>query len=418
MGQTYAEKILSRLAGTPVKAGAFVEVAPDWTFAIDDSIGLVNRYHELHGVERLAAPEKVVLYFDHYAPAATPQHANIHRTGRLFAQRHGIHRLYELGEGIAHQLAVEKGIVKPGDLAFNTDSHTVTLGAVGCMGTGIGASEMAYVMAAGKTWLRVPRTIRLLLEGRLKAPVAPKDVMLTLLQRFTLDFATYQAIEYGGAGLQHLSMPERMTLCNMGVELGAKAAMVPPDAITRAHFDALGIALPDELPAPDPDADYAATHVIDLGAIEPMVACPHTVDNVKAAREVGEPINHAFLGTCTNGRFEDLAAAAGILKGRRVAQGVRMVVTPASRAVYLRAVKEGVIETLVEAGCAITTPGCGACSGIHQGLLAESEVCIGTGSRNFLGRMGNPKSFVYLGSPATVAASAVAGRIEDPRNIA
>lgn len=415
--QTLAEQIFSRAAGREVYGGELVDAVPDRTFCLDDGVGIILRTFREHGVETLAAPEKIAIFFDHYAPADNALHANLQRMGREFALRHGIRDLYDVGTGISHQIAIESGLVRPGELVINMDSHTITLGAVGAMGMGIGGAEMAYAYATGSLWFRVPETLRIVLRGRLRPPAAAKDVVLTLLGQIGARGATYAAIEYHGPGLEHLSIPERMTLCNMGIEMGAKAAMVPADDVTRAHYAALGIELGETL-APDPDAAYTQTIELDLDAVEPMIARPHRVDNVAPAASAQTiAINQAFLGTCTNGRFEDLAVAAEVLRGKHIAPGVRMVVTPASREVYKRALREGVIETLVDAGCTVTTPGCGACAGMHQGTLGDGEVCIASSSRNFLGRMGNRNAFVYLGSPATVAASALAGVIVDPRTV-
>jgi homoaconitate hydratase family protein len=315
-------------------------------------------------------------------------------------------------------VAVERGIVRPGQLAFNADSHTTTLGAVGSFGTGLGAAEMAYVWATGRIWLRVPQTIAIDLSGALAPMVDAKDAILTLLGRLGARAATYKAIEYRGEGVATLSMAGRMTLCNMAVEMGAKAGLVPVDDVTMAHYEKLGMAIDADAGRPDAGATYENTIGLDLGEVRPMVACPHTVDNVRPADDIeGVAIQQAFLGSCTNGRLEDLRAAAHILKGRQIAPGVRMIVTPASRLVYGAALKEGIIETLTDAGCSVTTPGCGACAGLHMGVLGDSEVCISSSSRNFLGRMGNRDSAVYLGSPATVAASAVRGKISDPRSL-
>ncbi|MFN3461901.1 MAG: 3-isopropylmalate dehydratase large subunit [Oceanibaculum sp.] len=415
MPHTLAEKIMGRLAGRPVKAGEFVEIGPDWTFSLDDGIGLVDRYFKLHNVEKIADPSRIALFYDHYSPADTPLHAHVQRIGRELCAKFGIDKLFDVGEGISHQIAVEQGFVRPGHMVTNTDSHTCTIGAVGAVGCGIGVAEMAYLWAHGKLWFRVPESVKITLEGRLPPGSSAKDIVLAILQRISARGALYSSVEYHGPALAHLSIPERMTLCNMGIEMGAKFAVVPGDEVTRAHYASLGIEVGD-MPQPDADARYAASHTIDLSQVGPMLSAPNKVDNVHAVGDV-EPlaINQAFLGTCTNGRFEDLAAAAGILKGRRVAPGVRMIVTPASKAVYRRALREGVIEILVEAGCVVTTPGCGACAGIHQGVLAETEVCIASSSRNFLGRMGNRDAKIYLGSPATVAASAVRGRLTDPR---
>ena len=417
MSQTLAEKIMSRLAGRNVQAGEFVELSPDWTFSLDDGIGLMDRYFRMYGIESIASPEKIAIFFDHFSPADTPLHAHVQRVGRKLCERLGIAKLYDVGEGISHQIAVETGLVQPGQMVTNTDSHTLTIGAVGALGCGLGVAEMAYLWTYGKLWFQIPVSIKIELSGKLSDGVAPKDIVLAILQRISARGAHYASVEYHGSALGSFGIAERMTLCNMGIEMGAKFAVVPGDEITRRHYRSLGMEV-NEMPHADSDAAYSAHHRFDLAQIEPMLSAPSKVDNVHPVsiyRTVR--INQAFLGTCTNGRFEDFAIAANILKGRRIAAGVRMVVTPASRQVYLRALNAGVIQTLVEAGCTVTTPGCGACAGIHQGVLAEDEVCISSSSRNFLGRMGNRDALIYLGSPATVAASAVTGYITDPRTL-
>ena len=419
MSATLAEKVMGRLAGRRVRAGEMVEIAPDWTFALDDGIGLIDQSFRRHGVERLARPERIALFYDHYAPADTPLHAQMQRIGRQLFDRFHLprERLFDVGAGISHQIAVESGMVLPGQMLTNMDSHTITIGAVGALGCGIGGAEMAYLWAHGSLWFRVPESIRIELEGALPAGTAAKDLVLSILGKLTARGAIYSSIEYHGSALAQLAIPERMTLCNMGIEMGAKFAVVPADGVTRAHFERLGID-PGEMPGPDAGAEYKAHHRFDLSCVEPLVAAPSKVDNVHPAAKFSDVrIQQAFLGTCTNGRLEDLAAAAAILKGRRIASGVRMVVTPASREVYSRAMQAGVLQTLLDAGATITTPGCGACAGMHQGVLAQDEVCIASSSRNFLGRMGHRDAQVYLGSPATVAASALMGAITDPRTV-
>jgi homoaconitate hydratase family protein len=419
MNATLAEKVMGRLAGHAVRAGEMVEIGPDWTFALDDGIGLIDQNFRRYGVEKLARPERIALFYDHYAPADTPLHAEMHRIGRSLFDRFELPRehLFDVGAGISHQVAVESGMVLPGQMLTNMDSHTITIGAVGALGCGIGGAEMAYLWAHGKLWFRVPESIRIDLHGALPAGTCAKDLVLTILGRLTARGAIYNAIEYHGPALAGISIPERMTLCNMGIEMGAKFAVVPADAVTRAHFEGLGID-PGEMPVPDADASYRAHYRFDLSEVEPLVSAPSKVDNVHpAARFAGTRINQAFLGTCTNGRLEDLEAAAAILKGKRIAPGVRMVVTPASRQVYSRAMQSGALQVLLDAGATITTPGCGACAGMHQGVLAAGEVCISSSSRNFLGRMGHRDAQVYLGSPATVAASALRGAITDPRAV-
>jgi 3-isopropylmalate dehydratase large subunit len=419
MKQSLAEKVMGRLAGHAVQAGELVEIGPDWTFALDDGIGLIDQTFRLRGVERLAQPQKIALFFDHYAPADTPLHAHVQRVGRQLFQKFGLprERLFDVGEGISHQIAVESGLVLPGQMVTNMDSHTITIGAVGALGCGIGGVEMAYLWAHGKLWFRVPESIRIELSGRLPPGCYAKDIVLALLRKISARGAIYASIEYHGSALAHMGIPERMTLCNMGIEMGAKFAVVPADATTRAHFEGLGIH-PGEVPVPDAGAHYVAEHHIDLSSLVPLLSAPNKVDNVHPVADFsGVAVQQAFLGTCTNGRFEDFEIAARILQGRRIAPGVRFIVTPASRKVYAQALKAGVIGTLVEAGATVTTPGCGACAGMHQGVLAEHEVCIASSSRNFLGRMGHRDASVYLGSPATVAASALTGRITDPREL-
>lgn len=418
-GSTMAEKVMGRLAGRAVRAGEMVEIAPDWTFALDDGIGLIDQNFKRYGVEQLARPERIALFFDHYAPADTPLHAHVQRVGRQLFERFGLprERLFDVGQGISHQIAVERGIVLPGQMLTNMDSHTITVGAVGAVGCGIGGAEMAYLWAHGQLWFRVPESIRIELDGALPPGTAAKDLVLTILGRLTARGAIYASIEYHGPAVAALAIPERMTLCNMGIEMGAKFAVVPGDEVTRRHFAGLGIEVGD-MPRPDAGASYSARHRFDLSQVVPLVAAPNKVDNVHPAREFPHVrVNQAFLGTCTNGRLEDLEAAAAILRGKRVAGGVRMVVTPASREVYSRAMQSGALQALLDAGATITTPGCGACAGMHQGVLAEDEVCISSSSRNFLGRMGHRDASVYLGSPATVAASALTGRITDPREV-
>lgn len=414
--QTIAEKILSRAAGRAVIADDIVEVAPDWCFTVDDTIGTVIRYHRDAGVTRLAMPSRIGIFCDHYAPADSAEHASDHGRGRRYAAEHGIAHFFEVGQGISHQICVERGLILPGDLVFNSDSHTTTLGSVGCFGTGLGAAETAYVWACGKIWLRAPPTIRIALEGRLGPGVDAKDACLALLQAHGARLATYCAIEFCGPGAINLDIAGRMTLCNMGVELGAKTAFFAADQVTETHYRALGFSIDVRRAQPDPGAFYAREITLDLSAIVPMVACPHTVDNVHAADSQGRvAIDQAFLGSCTNGRLEDLRVAAHILAGRHIARGVRMVVTPASSVILAAAMQEGLIQTMIAAGATITTPGCGACAGLHLGVLGDGEVCISSSSRNFQGRMGNTRASIYLASPATVAASAVAGFITDPR---
>jgi len=366
------------------------------------------------GITQLFDPDRVVVILDHYFPAPTPAAAGIHRLVRQAAERFGIRHF--LGHaGICHQVLSEQGYILPGHLVLGTDSHSTTYGAFGAGGTGIGLTEMSYVLATGQLWMQVPPTIRFDLVGERSAGLMSKDIVLHIAGAFGTEVAQYRAIEFAGPVASRMSIASRMTMSNMGVELGAKFAFFAADEQTVAYLCERA----DErlaLFGPDPDATYAAVHEVDVSDLEPQVACPHNPGNVKPVSQVGDVrVDQAFLGSCTNGRLEDLAVAAQILKGRKVNPRTRLLITPASQQVYLEATAAGYTETLLEAGAYITPPGCGACPGGHMGVLGAGEVCISSTNRNFRGRMGSPEADVYLGSPATVAAAAVAGRIADPR---
>ncbi|MGB9714193.1 MAG: 3-isopropylmalate dehydratase large subunit, partial [Candidatus Bathyarchaeales archaeon] len=309
------------------------------------------------------------------------------------------------------------GHVRPGELIVGADSHTCTYGALGAFGTGIGSTETAAVFATGKIWLKVPETIKINVEGSFQKFVTAKDLILNVIGQIGADGATYKAMEFAGSTIERLSVSERMTLCNMAVEAGVKTGIVNPDEKTLAYVKDRTSGLLKPLKS-DPDANYERIIDINVDGLEPQVACPHSVDNVKAVSEVeGTPVDQAFIGSCTNGRIEDLRLAASIIKGRKVKNGVRMLVTPASQEVYLNALKEGLLEIFVEAGACVCSPTCGACFGGHMGLLADGETCISSSNRNFVGRMGSPKARIYLASPATVAASAIKGEITYPREL-
>lgn len=412
---TLSERILSRAAGRSLRAGEYALVSPDGCFTPDDAIATIIDYLEQHGVSRLHDPSKAGIFYDHYAPAVDVASALAHWKGREFARTQGITRFYDVGSGISHQLCVEQGIARPGQLVFNADSHTCTLGAAAAFGTGLGASEIAYAWATGNIWVKVPQTVRIRLSGALRPGVSAKDLCLYLLRHHGARCATYQAIEFHGPAAAGLSMEARMTLCNMGVELGAKAAMFPYDDVTAAHFNALNLPVDAEWGNMDEHADYVVTIDVSLDDVPALVAEPPTVDRVRPLDELrGTVVHQAFLGTCTNGRLSDLREAADVLRGRRVAQTVRMIVAPASAQVYAAALDEGLVAVFVQAGCTMLPPGCGPCAGLHQGLLAPEEVCVSSGSRNFTGRMGSASSRIYLASPAVVAASAVVGSLTAP----
>jgi len=323
--------------------------------------------------------------------------------------------LSEIGEGVCHQIVAESYAL-PGDIIVGSDSHTVTAGALGAFATGMGSTDIAVAMALGKTWLRVPETIRVMMRGRLSKGVYAKDLILNLIGHIGADGATYKALEFGGDTINKLDMPSRLTMANMAVEAGAKVGLFPADIITESYLKEQEREGRYAALAPDPDASYESTIEINANNIEPTVSQPHTVDNTALARELKDThIDQVFIGTCTNGRLDDLAIAADILKGKKRHPHTRLVVAPASQRVLLEAIKAGYIATLVEAGAAIVPPGCAACLGVHQGVLGDGERCLSTANRNFKGRMGNPEAFVYLASPATAAATAICGEITDPR---
>ncbi|MCW4026598.1 MAG: 3-isopropylmalate dehydratase large subunit [Candidatus Bathyarchaeota archaeon] len=414
MGKTISEKILSKASGKDAYAGDIV-VAEVYAAMAHDGTALlaIEAFEEMRG-EKLWNPSRVFLVLDHVAPSATEAFSKVHKRMRDFAleQRANFH---EVGSGVCHQLMVESGYVQPGRVIVGADSHTCTYGALGAFATGIGSTEMAAVFLSGKLWFKVPETMRVIWEGSLPYMVAPKDVILKTIGTVKADGATYQAIEFRGATVDEMSVEGRLTLCNMAVEMGAKTGIVEPDRKTVEYLHSQGVR-PEKPTIGDHNAQYAQTLTFDASELEPQVACPHYVDNVKPVTDVeGVLVNQVFLGSCTNGRMEDLRLAAGILKGRRVAKGVRLIVIPASRRVYLQALKKGLVEAFVESGGMVCNPGCGPCVGAHQGILAPGEVCVSTSNRNFRGRMGCMDAEIYLVSPATAAATAINGAITDPR---
>lgn len=408
MGQTLSEQILSHKAGRPVHAGELVVVTPDVAMGHDSlTPGIIQIMQEQLGVARVHDPAQIVLVLDHVAPASTVGVANNQNSVRRFAREQGV-RLFEVGRGICHQVLVEEQIAAPGRLVLGSDSHSTSYGAVAAFGAGMGSTDIALIWATGQTWLRVPETLRVRVHGHFRPAVTAKDLALRLCRDLTIDGATYMAVEYHG--LAWLPLPDRQTLASMAIELGAKAGIFPPDDVLAQRF-----AVPDWL-ALDAAATYARTLDIDLATLEPQVAVPHSVDAVVDLSALdGQRVDVVFLGTCTNGRYEDLRAAADVLGGRPIADGVRLIVTPASRRELERAAADGTLGSLLASGATLTTPGCGACMGRHQGTLGDGDICLSTGNRNFRGRMGAPTSQIYLASPAVAAATALTGRISDPR---
>jgi 3-isopropylmalate/(R)-2-methylmalate dehydratase large subunit len=365
------------------------------------------------GVKRVWDPSRMVIVLDHAVPAPDENTAKSHTFIREQAEQFGIERFYDVRGGISHQVMVEKGHVRPGELIIGTDSHSTMYGALGAAGTGIGFTEGAYAAATGQLWFTVPESILFRLHGRLRAGVVSKDVLLFLAGKITMEGASYKSVEWLGEGARELSVESRMTMSNMAVELGGKFGFFEPDEKTREYLREHGVADDDYTPVhPDADARYEAVHEIDLSSIEAQVALPHSPDNVRPVSEVrGIKVNQALLGSCTNARIEDLRLAASVLRGRTVAKHVRMYISPASVDVYRQAMREGLLEDFMAAGAIVLNSGCGACFGQHLGLLAPGEVCISSTNRNFQGRMGSAQARVYLASPLTVAASAVAGEI-------
>jgi 3-isopropylmalate/(R)-2-methylmalate dehydratase large subunit len=417
MGLTFAEKLLAFKAGRDsVQPGQIVEVSPDVAMSHDNA-GLVIRQFRQIGVEKVWDASKIVIPLDHRVPAESTKTANAHKSIREFVREQGISSFYDIREGVCHQVLVEKGHVLPGTLALGTDSHTTSYGCVGAFGTGIGATEMAAVWATGKIWLRVPESIRVEVNGTLPDMVFPKDFILYLVGKLGAEGANYCSMEFGGPAMVNIAIPGRFTICNLSMEMGAKNAVVPVDRVTTEFLDGLRVGRGMAF-RPDPGANYVREEVCNISKLVPQVACPHGVDNVKPVEEVeGTRIDQAVLGSCTNGRIEDLREAASVIAGHRIHPDVRMLVVPASKSVLLEGIRTGIITKLIEAGSVLVNPGCGPCLGAHEGILADGEVCIASTNRNFKGRMGSPTSEVYLASPATVAASAVAGKITDPRKL-
>lgn len=418
-GQTLAQKILARAAGTrETDVGQVLDCRVDLAMSHDNAALVSRTFREL-GLPRVWDPEKIVIPFDHRWPAPDEDAANAHRAVRLFVNDVGIKNFYDGGVGICHQVLPEKGHVRPGDLIVGTDSHTCTYGAFGAFATGIGATEMAAVWATGKLWLMVPESFRIFCEGHFPSHVMSKDLILRLIGDLGLDGADYRSVEFHGPTFQRMTVASRMTVANMSMEFGAKAGVLLPDQKT---FDWLTARTPPPYAPvyPDEDAVYEKEFHYDVDDLEPQVACPPEVDNVKPVSELAPQelrVDQVYFGTCTNGRMEDLRVAADMLRGEKVARGVRMLVTPASAEVFLEARRAGLLETLMDAGALVQNPGCGACLGAHQGILAAGERAITTTSRNYRGRMGSKDAEIYLASPATAAASALYGVIADPREL-
>jgi len=414
LAKTIAEKILSEKAGRDVSAGEIAIVNVDVTLAQDGTGPLTIRQIREMGLKSLAHPERTVFFLDHAAPSPRKELSNDHALIRSFSNEMGC-VLSEINEGVCHQVINER-FVRPGDLVVGADSHTCTGGALGAFATGMGSTDIAVAMVLGKTWMRVPETMLVHLTGKLPEGVYAKDIILDFIGNVRADGATYMALEFTGDTLPALSQSARFTISNMAVEAGAKTGIFPTDDVTREYLAERDREDEFKAIAPDKGANYTDTVNIDVAKLSPKVAFPHTVDNVRPIEDAGDiKIDQVFLASCTNARLEDLRTFASIVRGHKLADGVRLIVTPASKSIYLAAMKEGIIPELIEFGAAVTNPGCGVCVGVHGGTLADGERCLSTTNRNFRGRMGNPDAEVYLASPATAAATAIEGRIADPR---
>ncbi len=409
---TISEKILSRSSGKQAYADDFVISKIDYAMAHDGTSVLAVRAFEEMASKKVWDPDRIIIPFDHIAPANNETAAKLQKSIREWIKEQGITNFFDVGEGICHQVLPEKGFAMPGSLIIGADSHSCTYGAFGAFATGVGATDMAEIFTTGKLWLRVPQTIRINVDGKLSKGVSAKDLTLFIIKTLGADGASYMAIEYYGETIHGLSIPERMTLCNMSIEMGAKAGIVPPDEKTFEYLK--GRAREKYTPVhADKDAKYIKEFNFDAGDLAPQVARPHEVDNVSDVGTVaGTPLDQVFIGSCTNGRFEDLEVVARILEGKKVK--VRTIVLPASRSVLIKATESGVISTLLKAGAIIAPPGCGPCLGAHMGVICEGEICLSTSNRNFKGRMG-AGGLIYLASPETAAASALCGEITDPR---
>jgi 3-isopropylmalate/(R)-2-methylmalate dehydratase large subunit len=426
VGRTYVQKLLARACGrAEVAVGEVLEPPVDLAMSHENAALVLNQFAEIFagtGREpRVWDPGRIAIIFDHRVPAESSKTATNQKKVREFVRAQGIGRFHDVrGDrgGICHQVLPENGYVLPGQVVVGTDSHTTTHGALGAFAFGIGATEMASVWTLGRVLnVEVPGTIRVNVNGRLREGVYPKDVILALVGRLTAEGANYKVLEFHGEAIRRMPTSGRLVLCNMAVEAGATAGVVPPDDETRRYLnETAGVWKTFDFFGPDPDADYELEVDLDASSLEPQVACPHAVDHVKPVGAVaGTKVDQVVIGSCTNGRLDDLQVAARLLKGRRVAEGTRMLVFPASWRVYSEALRTGVIQDLVDAGAVVCNPGCGPCLGVHQGALADGEVALATTNRNFKGRMGNPKAEVYLCSPAVAAASALTGTITDPR---
>jgi 3-isopropylmalate/(R)-2-methylmalate dehydratase large subunit len=417
MPMTMSEKILAKASAKKrVEAGEIVMANINVAMTHDLTGPLSVESFKKIGIKKVWDPEKIIVIFDHQVPADSLEAAQNHIIMREFVEKQGINNFYDVGEGVCHQVLPEKGHILPGEVVVGTDSHTCTHGALGAFATGIGSTDMAMVFGTGKLWFKVPETIKFQIEGSLNDYVSAKDVILSIIGKIGADGATYKACEFAGETTREMSISERMVLCNMAIEMGGKTGLVEPDQKTIKYLESR-TNKKYQIMKTDNDAKSLQTMQIDVGNLEPQIACPHHVDNVKSVSEVeGTHVDQVFLGSCTNGRLEDLRTAAQIMKGHHIANNVRMLVIPASREIYTKAMDEGLLKIFVDSGALICNPCCGPCLGGHVGLLGAGEVSLSTSNRNFRGRQGSPDAEVYLSSAAVAAASAIKGSLMDPRD--
>lgn len=409
------EKILARASSKKeVKAGEIIQAKVDFAEVNDLYLQSIKSFYEMKGT-KVWDPSKIAFILDHYAPAPSIQSASNQKAMREFVREQGIKYLFDINAGVCHQVMVEEGIVWPGMILIATDSHTTTHGAFGALGTGVGATDLATIMLTGELWFKIPEVIKIEINGKLQPGVMAKDVVLRILSELGSDVAVYKAIEYTGNTVKEMSISERMVLCNMAVEMGAKTSYIVPDEKTIEYVKSRSNHSFDLLETDD-DYEYSAEYSFNVDKLEPQVALPHSVDNgVDIGETLGVKVDQVFIGTCTGGRLEDLEIAAKIIGENKIHKDTRLVVIPASKEVLEKAIEKGYMMTLIKAGATVTSPGCGPCLGTHQGLLAPGEVCATTSSRNFPGRMGSTEAKIYLVSPATAAAIAISGKITDPR---
>lgn len=413
--RTISEKILSKASGKAARANDFVLAKIDMAMAHDGTSVLGVKAFEAMGVSSVWDTDKIAIIFDHITPASTERAATLQAATRLWLKGQQIRHFFDVGEGICHQIMIEQGLALPGTLIVGADSHSCTYGALGAFATGVGATDIAEAFATGTLWFKVPETIKVSLNGTLQDQVTAKDVILKIAGSIGADGASYKALEFYGTVIDQMSIEGRLTISNMAIEVGAKAGIIPPDLTTLDYLNSISPHLNYTPCYSDKAALFCGELNLGLQNLGPQIACPHRVDNVKGVEEVaGTPVDQVFLGSCTNGRFEDLRAAASILDGETV--NVRTIVVPASKQVLLTAIQMGVLETLIQAGATVCSPGCGPCLGAHNGVLGRGETCLSTANRNFKGRMG-AEGLVYLASPTVAAATSLMGEITDPRHI-